>query len=247
MRLKRLIFFTVISLCNVIVSVGQGVNDQLIEADSLFEQQKFTEAYQIYTTIYDSTAQYSNQMLLKMAYIKEGLADHALALFYLNQYYAKTQDDKVLAKIKEIAEQKDLVGYQVDDTTYVYSFFSEYGYLVVIVLLAIALALTGHVFFKRWQNKKEKEFAGTPYLSVGLSIFLCLTALLVNNFPFQANDCLVAENHTILMNAPSSGADVIDIISKGHKLTLLAEETTWSKVMWGDQVAFVKTKNINPL
>ena len=43
-------------------------------------------------------------MLLKMAYIQEGLEQYPEALYYLNLYYNQNPSKKVLAKMETLAE-----------------------------------------------------------------------------------------------------------------------------------------------
>jgi hypothetical protein len=53
-------------------------------------------------------------MLLKMAFVKEGLGDYSNALYYLNLYYLKTYDKKVLKKMENLAERyHKLEGYEL--------------------------------------------------------------------------------------------------------------------------------------
>ena len=72
---------------------AQGPVETLAIADSLFEARKYTESFKIYQEIHGQN-QGSPSMLLKMAFIKEGLDDYPAALYYLNQYYLFTSNER---------------------------------------------------------------------------------------------------------------------------------------------------------
>ncbi len=53
-------------------SYGQGVTNKLNQADSLFQEKKYTESLDIYEDIVTANKKASPAMLLRMAYIYEG-------------------------------------------------------------------------------------------------------------------------------------------------------------------------------
>ena len=60
-------------------------------------------------------------MLLKIAYIKEGLGDITSAQYYLNEYYLATSNEQALQKMEDLAEANDLKGYQHNDITFFFN------------------------------------------------------------------------------------------------------------------------------
>jgi hypothetical protein len=83
-----LLFF--ILLGGIKPSWGQMPEERLQRADSLFEQREYTEAFSLYNTLLATDRVCSPAMLMKMAYIQEGLGDYSEALYYLNQYFLIT-------------------------------------------------------------------------------------------------------------------------------------------------------------
>src|SRR5690349_20257780 len=79
---------------------AQSFDFQLELADSLFMEKKFTQSLEVYRQIYDQGA-YSPAMLLKMAYVEEGLGHTARSLYYLDKYYLMSRDDRALEKMEE--------------------------------------------------------------------------------------------------------------------------------------------------
>ncbi|MBK7650109.1 MAG: hypothetical protein IPJ20_04215 [Flammeovirgaceae bacterium] len=52
--------------------------------------------------LYES-GRYTPAMLLKMAYIQEGLGRISQSIYYLQLYYKATNDEQALSKIEELA------------------------------------------------------------------------------------------------------------------------------------------------
>ncbi|MEM9824915.1 MAG: hypothetical protein AAF985_27775, partial [Bacteroidota bacterium] len=98
---------------------------------------KYTEALERYEEILnEGTA--SPAMLLKMAYIEDGLENFASSLFYLNAYFQKTGDRATLTKIEELAANNKLVGYNYSDIDIFFIFFKKYRHQIVLILLLLA-------------------------------------------------------------------------------------------------------------
>src|SRR5688500_9317335 len=85
--------------------------NQLQKADSLFAQHQYTEAFKIYQQLLHRQEKYSPQMLLKMAFIQEGLKNYTQALYFLHLYHTKYPSRLALRKIEELARAHKLTGY----------------------------------------------------------------------------------------------------------------------------------------
>ena len=97
-----------LSLYNV---CAQSHTAELKKADSLFQAKQYTQSFELYTSVLKEK-QYSPAMLLKMAYIQEGLGHTSMSLYYLHLYYLASHDDQALTKMEEIASKNGLEGYQ---------------------------------------------------------------------------------------------------------------------------------------
>ncbi|GAB4337839.1 MAG: hypothetical protein OHK0038_16340 [Flammeovirgaceae bacterium] len=210
---------------------------KLIFADSLFDNGKYTEAFEVYEQLFSEDLRYSPKMLLRMAYIKEGLDDYTKALYYLNLYYLYQADDKVLIKMSELAEKKKLSGYQFTDYEFFMSLYHKYYYHLLIVSFAIMLM----VVFLILRAKRKKE----PVLSLALlNVFLMGGIFYLFNFVGQNQRGIIDENFTYLMSAPSAGANVLGVLEKGHRLEILGQQDIWFQVRWGEKIAFVRKDNL---
>ena len=210
-------------------------NEQLDTADSLFLKQKYTEAFAIYTAIF-TAGDITESMLVKMAFIKEGLGDYVKALYYLDQYYNVTADKSVLVKMQELANENELNGYRVEDKDFFLNFLNLYWLELQLVLLAISVFLL--VFTYQSRKKKRLPF-GVPILQlIVLAVFLILSN------DWMQTDTTIIQSPTLLMSGPSAGAEPIGWVNKGHKIVVLDELEVWTKIQWKDGDAYIRNSKL---
>ena len=222
------IFFTVYTL--LLTSVNGQLS--LADADSLFENGKYTEAFETY----DSLLQMGNaspQMLLKMAFIQEGLQDFTSALYYLSVYYELSGDKKVLGKMTEIASTHQLIGYEFDDIDFIANLYEQYRLYFVIGLLLFSLAMFAVLVY----HLRQGQSVVVPAI---LQILIITGLFLATNKIFAKQVAIVASDHTILRSAPSAAAEPIEMISKGHRVEVLSEDEVWIKIEWLDREAYLR-------
>lgn len=210
----------------------------LAKADSLFRLQKYTESFEIYKQILNEYNEASPQMLMKMAFIKEGLGDYSQALIYLNKYFQQTSDKRAQNKMLELAEEHDLNGFALTDTKFFKGLINKYYLEFNLVLFAIALLLGGIAAHRKWNAKPNALPFGMSAMAVLLVLFWVI------NFELNEPQGIIIENHAYLMTGPSAGADLIDVVSKGHRLKILDEQGIWIKVKWNDQEAYIRSSMI---
>ena len=166
---KFLTAFLILSIFASHLANSQGISSRLSQADSLFGERKYTESLDIYESITAEDRKASPAMLLRMAYIYEGLGRTSQALISLDNYYRLTSDKKVLTKMTELADQNNLEGYKTSDLDYILNFYDKFRYLFVLGILAFALLILSMMYRKR---KKHKE--SSPGLGLGLLATLAL-------------------------------------------------------------------------
>jgi len=220
---------------------GQSAKPDLKIADSLFNQKKYTESYDIYLGILEEHKQRSPSMMLKMAFIKEGLGDYSNALFYLNQYYLLTSNKQVLKKMEEVAKSYNLKGYTYTDADFFLTYYYNYLIQINLGVLVLALFLFSLIYYKKKRTGNRPTLAGIVYvITLGLFFFLI-------NYSGQYNKGIILESNVYLMSGPSAGADVLEVVKKGHKVDILGKEDVWVKIRWDDQVAYLKEGKIKAI
>ena len=238
-KIISIIFISFISHVNHAVS--QGYNYDLSVADSLFEKGKYTESFKIYNAILETGEQLSPAMLLKMAYIKEGLGDQSNALYYLNQYYLKTSNKLVLNKMEALADSENLKGYTQKDVNILSHLFYENFNWIIFILSVFSFTFFGVSVYNKIKLKQA------PYKSsLTLFVLLCSIFYLVN-FSKLGNKGIIIKPGAFIMSGPSSGASLIDSPQKGHKITILGQEDVWLKISWEGKTSYIKSQFVKPL
>ncbi len=208
----------------------------LEQADSLFESKKYTEALEIYENIFQN-GQASPSMLLKMAFIQEGLENYVDALYYLNLYYVKSGNKKALVKMQEIAAANELEGYEFTDQDYLLNIVSKYKLLIQITLIAFALLLFAYIIQKFKKNESAR-------LALMFQVIVMATLFIFNNEIFERERAIVLNDHTLLRSAPSAAAEPLEAIAKGHRVRVLEQSDVWVKIEWNDQSAYLRKGRI---
>ncbi|XOV91467.1 MAG: LPXTG cell wall anchor domain-containing protein [Bacteroidota bacterium] len=222
----------------VIPSLSKGSDDKslLIKADSLYQAKKYTEAFQGYEELFRQNKG-SSAMFARMAFIKEGLADYTNALYYLSLYYNQTSDKRVLSKMRELADQHALTGYEYSDGMFISGLIKQYKNYILFGLFLLSLLLGLYIYRKK-KNHEQPVTSGIFQL-----ITIACIMVLLNNLIFQDYG-IVSQSNSLLMSAPSAGSEPIDIIEKGHKIRLIDAGEVWSKVMWNDREVFIRNQNL---
>ncbi|MEM7549277.1 MAG: SH3 domain-containing protein [Bacteroidota bacterium] len=211
-------------------------NKSLVEADSLFVNKKYTESFGIYNGIFEQ-GQYSPAMILKMAFIKEGLSDYTSALYYLDFYFKLTSDFKVLTKMEELAEKNELKGYKSSDFDYFISIYFKHKTKLSIILSLVCILLFSIVLR---QKLKGVRSYGTALL------FLLFTSVLfyISNFDLHSKKAIIIGKNAYLMEGPSPGSEPVVKVEKGHKVKIIEEGEVWSKITWENQEAYIRSSHI---
>jgi len=220
---------------------SQDYPQQMINADSLFAQKKYTQSYILYDSIYNIGKLSSPSMLLKMAYIREGLGDYTMALYFLYDYYIQTSDELALEKMESLASAKSLSGYEYSDKEYFLSVYHDYYNEILILLGAISILFFAGVVYQKFRHHRK------PVSNYVLLAIFSLALLYVLNVGMGFQEAIVIHQNTYVMDSPSSAGNVIDIIGKGHKIIIDGSKDVWYKINWNDQEVFVKKKNVLPV
>ena len=239
--IKKLFSILFVLTLNLQIGWAQTENLQHSKADSLFTEQQFTQSFALYDSIYQHQKEASPSMLLKMAYIKEGLGDITAAQYYLNEYYLATSNEQALQKMEDLANSNDLTGYQHNDITFFFNlYYKNYNWLVI-GLIIICLTLFGNIVYQK------RKYHSSPWVNGFFLILLLGSLFVLANFGKDYNRGVIIKNNTFIMAAPSSGADLIDVTTKGHKVVVEGKKDVWYKIEWQGEEGYVKAKNVKLL
>ena len=229
--LKFLIIIPFFFSCQLLEAQAQKIN----QADSLFRSKQYTQSLELYQSLFNDQ-QYSLAMLLKMAYIQEGLGKIGQTLYYLKLYQLASDDEQALHKMEELAGKFKLSGYDSNDASRLQQWIDK-KIMIVQVGLAGILLFTSYLVYRR-RRKEQKS-----WLAAGLIILVSASILYLNNF-YAGNSVIVNNDRTYLMEGPSSGAPVAGILTEGNQLQLLGHDDVWLKVKWMDKIVYVKNSSV---
>lgn len=215
--------------------------EMVAEADSLFQQKKYTESFDIYEQIIREKRLASPAMLLKMAYIKEGLGNTSDALYYLNLYYLNTADKSVLAKMEELADKEGLEGYEYSDFEFAKTIFYKYFNEIIGVLAALSILLFALMVYRKMKSQQQP-------MVIGITLTLMLILLFYTlNFGKNYNQALISSSNTYIMDGPSAGAEVLAIVEKGHRVSWSSGKDVWAQIEWKGQKGYVKENKLKKI
>jgi hypothetical protein len=235
-------FILLFFFCSFGVSeVGYSLDksQKLSQADSLFDIKKYTESFLLYESIYAQQLHSTPRMYLRMAFIKEGLGNYSEALFFLNEYFLLTSDKNVQGKMKEIALEQNLNGFEINDKTFFVRQLRIFYNEITITLLAISIL----TFFLIIYFKFKKGVRSFP---LGLILIILLSAsYYLLNYGRDSNEGIITQDHAYIMSGPSSGSNLIEVIKNGHKVKIIEESSElWMVIEWNGKKGYIRKNKI---
>lgn len=235
-RLFSLILFTAISVCGL----RAQSSFQLKTADSLYQAQRYTQSFEHYSQIL-SKKQYTPAMLLRMAYIQEGLGNIGSAMYYLNLYFIATNDKAAHEKMEELAGKYNLEGYQSSDGERALIFYHDQYNYITMGLAAIITLMLSVMFYTRTKLRVKPVVSGTL-------LFVFLAILFVHlNFGERVDRGILVSQRVYIMEGPSSGAPVIAVTNGGHRVEVIGKKDVWLKILWDGKTGFVRDRALLPI
>ncbi len=234
--IKNLIILLISFFGSCQLASAQVLGYRLKQADSLFQAKRYVQSLEHYQTILEQK-KYTPSMLLKMAFIHEGLGHIGSALYCLNLYYAHTRDQEVSDKMEELAAKFNLSGYEYSDRNKIFSLYQQYAQYISFAFIAIAIFLMSAVLFLK-RKKKNVLFPAS------VLIVLLMGFVVHVNVGQSFSTGIISSKNTFVMAGPSPGADVITVLEEGHRFTVIGKKDVWLKIKWNGANAFVKDNNL---
>ena len=219
---------------------AQSVNTQLSVADSLFNNRRYTQAFELYQEVYNS-GKATPAMLLKMAYSEEAQENLGNALYYLHDYYRFTADEKAVEKMDELAQVNALQGYERSEYQKFQKLILDYRYIIFLILAAAA-GIVLAMMFRKFQKHQEKSFALITSL-----VLIVAIAIYTLDFTSESQKGLIMKNDAYIMTGPSAASELIEVAGQGHKVEILDQQDIWVQIKWRGRAAYVRESNIKDL
>jgi hypothetical protein len=234
----KILLLTAISIlyCSI-SSHAQSSGYRLKTADSLFLAKRYTQSFELYESILKQD-EYSSAMLLKMAFIQEGLDHIGQAMYYLNLYYIASRDKTALDKMEELATKYNLAGYKTSDADRILSFYHDHYLKISIGLSAILILMLSILFYTRVRLKQR------PVLSI---IFMGVFVLAFSYHLIRGDkvaSAIITSQRAYLMEGPSAGASVIQVVGDGNRVEVVGKKDVWLKIRWDNVTGYVKENHL---
>jgi hypothetical protein len=221
-------------------SKAQVSQYRLQQADSLFAAKRYTSALAKYEGVI-SNNEYSPALLLKMAYLHEALGHVAKTQYFLSLYFLSTNHPSVLEKMEALATKNNLQGYAVSDKERALLIYRRFETIITATFVSLLILSQAWFLYKKRPTQKR------PIAAFVIQLLVC--GLLVTHLYLTSHNeaSILMRPNTYLMSGPSAGADVVEVINEGHRLTITGKKDVWVKVRWNDRDAFVKEGFLQPI
>ena len=226
--------------CLIVPATGQPTNTALLRrADSLFANDNLVGAARLYETALAHGQPANDPMLLKLAHAAEQQNNIPRLLYYLEVYFNRHPDDAaVMRKMNDIAHTHNLVGYETDDLNYFYRFYRQYSpYFLIFLLIPV-----GYAFGVLMLKTVRKQPISQRQKWVVLAYLLLL--LVFANLPEGIRSGITNHDRVLLRTDPSAAAPVAEVIGRGHKVNILGAKDIYLRVIWHNELYFVRRDNV---
>ena len=232
---KILPLFFILRVLAPQLATAQKVTPELLRADSAFVAGAYVPAYTLYRQILRQQHLASPRMLLRMAYVQEGLGHYPMALYYLSMAQARQPRFSTWRKMAALARDNRLTGYPETWRQDLFLTFRRYYYLGLQALL-IGAVVGGTLLFLR-RNRLSRGW-WTAY-----GTYLLVTGAYLNLLGNE-RAALVAHPHAALMSGPSAGATWLTTAAAGDRLVVQGKQDTWYRVQWQGQDAYIRVQDL---
>jgi hypothetical protein len=229
--------FTLILCVIFSTSFSQVSSHRLDVADSLFKTKRYTQSFEQYQNILQQQ-EYTPAMLLKMAYIQEGLNNIGKAMYYLNLYFIASNDKGVLTKMETMATKYNLKGYETSDADAILTFYHDHHFYVTLLLAVLCCFFVSAIGYTKRKTKKK------PIASAIVALIFLIALFAHLNFGERITHGIISQPDTFVMEGPSAGAPIEEVVDEGHRVEILGAQDVWLKVLWNDKVAFIKNNSV---
>ncbi|HEX8424748.1 SH3 domain-containing protein [Hymenobacter sp.] len=233
--LKKLFLFFLVLFWLSQPATAQNVTPELVRADSAFDAGAYQLAYRQYKALLRQDAVASPRLLLRMAYVQEGLGHYPAALYYLSMALARQPRLSTWHKMADLARDQRLAGYPETWRQDLQLTFRRYYYFGLQALL-LGAVVGGTLLLVR-----RRQVTRGWWVAYGL--YLVLTAVYLNLLGTE-RAALVVRPRAALMAGPSAGAAWLTTAAAGDRLVVQGQQDTWYQVQWQGQEAYIRTQDL---
>lgn len=243
-RIFRIIFIPLIIMgFQNAIAAGDDPKEVLQQADQLFDSDKYTEAIDLYTDLFES-GEYSERMLYRMAFMYEKWEEYPEAIFYLRkaaqEYGAKGTEEKVRQIMRS---QGGLRVFSSDVWDSYFAFFRSYGFIFWTVLAISVALLSAHYLLPHLPQSKVRKGA----VVFSWVLLFASGSFLVHRSIMPPARAVIIEQ-TSFYRSPSYAAEKTQAaFSQGEMVTIEDRDDIWVLVEAGGRQWWVPNMVVREL
>ncbi|TDE15674.1 SH3 domain-containing protein [Dyadobacter psychrotolerans] len=235
---KYISFWLLTSLFFAFLPAKSASISELKTADSLFAMAKYAEAEILYKKNFTEDEKNNQNLLLKLAFLSEKTNNVTNCLFYLSKLALVSPSRRLFEKMDNLAAEQNLSGYEFDDYNYFIIFYRRYGDYIPILLLTLGAYI---VFIMILKTRRKEPILQIHKVSTVVYLVILLGMI---NVPSLYKTGIIMNDNTFLREEPSSASGVIEIVRKGHKITLFGSVDHWDRVIWNNKIVYIRKNDI---
>jgi uncharacterized protein YgiM (DUF1202 family) len=139
--------------------------------------------------------------------------------------------------MEELASRYNLEGYENSDADRALTFYHDFHFYITLALAAIIVFLVALAFSAKQKGKR-------PIASGIITVIVLLVLFVHVNLGEKLSTGIIGSSNTFLMEGPSPGASVVEIVNEGHRVEVVGKKDVWVQVMWNGEVAYVREGNL---
>jgi len=63
----------------------------------------------------------------------------------------------------------------------------------------------------------------------------------------EVEAAIITSPHAYLMDGPSAGATMVDVVGDGHRVEVIGRHDVWLKIQWDDVTGYVRDNALQPV
>ena len=217
----------------------------LQEGDKLYEADKYTEAIDLYTALYQD-GYYTQQMLLRLSFMHEKLDNFSEAVYYLrkiDQEYGDDEERQLEGKVRNIMKAKGGRVVFSNDQLNFRLFFRNWG-LIIYLVFGISAGWLAFNYLRKWSGNSNGRLIATIFSW----LFFLTTGTLLFWRSFMVSSQAVIIDDTSFYAQPSYAAErTQNALSLGELVTIEDREDIWCEVSAGGKEFWVPKMAIREL
>ena len=142
--------------------------------------------------------------------------------------------------MEELAMRYNLEGYENSDADQAFTFYRDYHFHITLALGVIVIFFVSLAFSISRNGRRP--------IATGVLTAVILLVLFVHvNLGGKISLGVVGSSNTFLMQGPSPGAALVEVVNEGHRVEIIGKKDVWVEILWDGVPAYIKEGNLLPV